>query len=257
MNTRNTILVNSAEYLAHEAYVHYMLWECVRDYDDNRLWKTFEDIDNSTDIQYIEELLTLYSESSRDLTVSEVRMLAKHNVWRVRWRALKGDLSHLFGRNPQDLTNDQFLLAYWSGIYDSVYENYERPPDEVIEDDDKLDEWLKEQSEKRQRDIGQKFYGKSDSKAPNSKIDESAEVYKVIEGRFNEKGEFVRFSEEERWKEIERIRKLNSPQSRAIKQREERELAKTPGVFIQENELRKTKIDREAMGGTVQYERKR
>lgn len=257
LNIRNTILLNSAEYLAHESCSHFLMWECLRNYDDSRLWSKFEDIENSTDVDYITELLNLLADASKELSIKDVRQLAKDNSWRVRWRAVEGDFSHLFGRSAQDLTNDQFLLTYWSGVYDSVYENFERPPDEIINDDDKLDEWLKEQSEKRQREIGQKFYGKSDSKTPNSKIDEASEVYKVIEGRFNEKGEFVKFSEDERWQEIERIRKLNSPQARAIKQREEKQLAKTPGVFVQEHELRKNKLDREAMGGTVKYEGKR
>jgi len=255
--THNTMLLNCAEYMANEALMHFLMWECLRNYDDTHLWNKYEDIENSTDIEYIEELFGLFVAAIKDMNIKDVRELAKNNGWRVRWRAVDGDLSQLFGRSAQDLTNDQFLLVYWSGVYDSIYENYERPPDNIIQDDDKLDEWLEEQTEKRQREIGQKFYSKSENKTTNSKIDEASEVYKVIEGGFNEKGEFVRFSEEERWNEIERIRKLNSPQSRAIKQREERTLAKTPGVFVQEQELRKNKIDREAMGGTVRFEGKR
>jgi len=258
MNGRNTTLLNSAEYLANDAATHYLMWECIRNYDDSRIWPTFEDAQNSSDIEYLEELSNLFLEASKDSDESDLRKIARMGMWRIRWRAVEGDMNELFGRTAQDLTNDQFLLIYWSQVYDSVYENMERPPDSIIEDDDALDEWLKLESEKRDREVGQRYYGKSNSKPGHkSKIDNATEVFKVIDGAYNEKGEFVPYTEEQRWAEIERIRKLNSPMARAIKQREEKMLAKTPGVFFQEHELRRDKTDRETMGGNVDVVDKR
>ncbi len=253
LTARNTILLNSAEFLANESAATYLLWECLRTYDDAHLWPTFQDMENQDDIAYIAELQNLFTEASKDQELIDIRAMAKLPHWRVRWKSVDGDLSSLFGRTAQDLTNDQFLLVYWSSIYDSVYESFERPPDRVIQDDDSLDEWLEQQAEKREREVSQKFYGKSTTSGGNkkSKIDDASEVYKVIEGYYDDKGVFKRYTEEERWQEIERIRKLNSSHTRAIKQREEKRLAKTPGIFVQEHELRKRKEDREAMGGNL------
>jgi hypothetical protein len=39
-------------------------------------------------------------------------------------------------------------LAYWSTIYDSVHEAYEKPSKEIIADDDLLDSWFIRQGEK-------------------------------------------------------------------------------------------------------------
>lgn len=259
LGARSTMLANSAEFLSNEYAYFYMLWRCVRNVENDKLlWNSFSDIENETDIIYIQELVDKMLEASKDLDIKLIRELARFPMWRVRWKASSGNTESLFGRSSQDLTNDQFMLVYWSQIYDSVYESIDRPPDEIIEDDEKLDTWLKKQSESRTKELSQKFYSKEANVAKgNSKIENASEIYKVVEGYYDENGQFIRYNDDDRWKEIDKIRSLNSSTSRLIKQREEKQLAKTPGVFIQEHELRKRKEDREAMGGTVKYERKR
>jgi hypothetical protein len=69
-------------------------------------------------------------------------------MWRTLWNAGKG--SNLFGKPIIQLDSEQHALVYWSQVYDSVYEAYERPDDDIINDDEKLDAWFKRQSEKRE-----------------------------------------------------------------------------------------------------------
>lgn len=252
IQSRNTILSNSAEFLSNDAATLYLLWACFKDSEYKSLWPSFKDLQGSQDIEYIEELLNVFNVETQDLSIKNIRELARLGMWRIRWNVSKNNIPDLFGRSTQDLSNDQFMLVYWSQVYDSVYESLDRPPDDVINNDETLDQWLTEQSEERARDIGKKFYAKSSNpKAKNSKIDNASEIFRVVDGFYNEKGEFVRYSEDERWAQVEKIRKLNSPTARAIKQREEEKLRKTPGVFVDEQVLRRSREEREAMGGTV------
>lgn len=254
-NGKNTILANSAEHLSVMYSTLYLITKCFKKIDNTVLFTSFEELESSVNLKLIDEFISLYFTASDGMEEVDIRTLAKNNVWRIRWLSSKDDISGLFDRSLNDLAHDQFLLVYWSRVYDSVYESLERPPDDVINDDDKLDEWLKEESEKRDRETGQKFYGKSKT-TKSSKIDNAKEVFRVVDGYYDKNGTYIHYSDEERWKEIERIRDLNAPVSRSIKKKEEEKLRETPGVFIQENELRKRKEDREFMGANVNIKRK-
>jgi hypothetical protein len=251
VEAKNVILLNSAEYLSNSSATLYLTWSSLRNLDDSKLWPTFDDIEQCSDIAWVEELLSLFYEFSKDLDIKKIREIARSSLWRVRWNTASGDTQNLFGRSGQDLTNDQFLLVYWSQVYDSVYESLERPPDSIIENDEELDAWLKEQGEKRARDIGPRYYATNSTSGKNDKMENSNDIYRVVDGKWNKDGNFERFTDEDRWKEIERIRELNSPGARALKKKEEEKLRNNPGVFVQEHELRRRKEDREIMGGKV------
>ena len=45
-------------------------------------------------------------------------------------------------------SQNQRQLLYWSQVYDAIYDAYERPSNEVINDDDLTDSWFIRQSEK-------------------------------------------------------------------------------------------------------------
>jgi len=252
---RNTRLSNSAEYIAHDSASLYLLWSSVRQLNGDRLWPTFEDIESDQDIVFIEELISFYIGMMQDLPEAQIRAIARTSMWRIRWSAFKRSSIELFGRHSQNLSNDQFMLVHWSQVYDSVYESLERPPEEVVLDDKALDEWLLEQNEKYKREVGQRYHGKGVTKG-NSKIDNASEVFKIVTGEFDTDGVWHEYTEEERWAKIERIRNLNSPLARKIKSNEEERLRDTPGQFIQEHELRKSRDHREAMGGKVTNKRR-
>lgn len=259
INAKNTLLSSTAEAIANENATIYLVWRCIRNIDNERLWPTYESALSSEDIAYIKELISIYNINQSFLDIKIIRRIARSALWRIRWSACKDNIKSLFGREANDLDMNQFMLVYWSQIYDSVYDAYERPPNDVIEDDERLDNWLKEQGEKVNRDAAQKFYGKGktkNTKHTNDKIAKSGEVFSCVEGYYNEDGTFIKYSEEERWKEIERIRKLNEPNSRRLKAKEEQELQKSPGVFIQESKLRKNKETIESMGGNITKEKR-
>jgi hypothetical protein len=51
------------------------------------------------------------------------------------------------------MTELQYHLLLWSRIYDSVYENPNRPTDDVISDDVKFDAWYRQESERIDAEI--------------------------------------------------------------------------------------------------------
>jgi len=87
------------------------------------------------------------------LTAGELlRKLAKSNVGRTFWVIARRSNVSPFKGTVADWTIAQQLYANWSLFYDAAYEAYNRPPDEIIMDDEKIDEWFKFQAEQREFD---------------------------------------------------------------------------------------------------------
>lgn len=245
LNSKNTMLGNTVETIANEKSLSYLIWNSFRNLKEERIWDSYENLLQSDQIALIKELQFKYIELLSYFSTAEVRKIARTSYWRTRWNICKSSINDLFGRDLLDISNEQFLLIYWSQIYDSVYEALERPPNEVIDDDEKLDAWLKEQSEKNKTKTSQNYHAKT----TNSAISKSGEIFKVVDGYYNKEGYFVKYSADERWKRIEEIRKTNHPMVRKIMEKEEKRLAENPNQLIQEHRLRRTGRDREMMGG--------
>ena len=81
----------------------------------------------------------------------DFRELARSEPWRTMWSTGKAN-GQLFDKPGIELTVEQRTLMAWSGLYDSVQESPEAPPDELIEDNDALDGWLLVQKRNRERD---------------------------------------------------------------------------------------------------------
>ncbi len=90
------------------------------------------------------------------------RLLAKSNIGRFEWVAYKSmkESCRLVPEDLGDWTVAQKMFVYWSTFYDSVYESVDRPPDRVIEDDSKLEVWLKSQKKKAEA-YSEENWGKS------------------------------------------------------------------------------------------------
>lgn len=73
------------------------------------------------------------------ININDFREIARNEPWRSIWTSNK---ENVFGLPAVDLTEEQRTLIMFSKMYDTVYENPERPPDNIIEDDDMLDGWF-------------------------------------------------------------------------------------------------------------------
>lgn len=101
------------------------------------------------------------------------RDIARNEPWRSIWNTKKSEGS-VFGTPAANLSDEQRTLVVWSGIYDSIYEHPECPPDEVVADDDILDGWMILQRRKRNESSDK---NKAESLIENEKIRTSGEVF--------------------------------------------------------------------------------
>jgi hypothetical protein len=85
---------------------------------------------------------------SEEFSVILLRELAKTEPWRSQWAVGKPNPFIGF------LTNERTTLATYSRLYDDIRQrtSNDRPPDEVIDDDDMLDGWMIKERRKHEQD---------------------------------------------------------------------------------------------------------
>jgi len=136
--SRNDLLSCSANNYAVLKEQRFIISRITRDTDNNKVWKNISMID--------------------------MREIARTSPWRNMWIASK-NMGNLFGIPVSQFSDNQLNLVSWSQTYDIVYESYERPCKEIIEDNDLLDSWLILQSEKIDSKSNQDLVGKNSNKS--------------------------------------------------------------------------------------------
>jgi hypothetical protein len=121
----------------------YIISQITRLTNGKLFWSTQEAFDSFDNIGLINRLCEFYFLESV-VDDDKIRLLARTEPWRSRWIYFKNG-GNLFGK---DVSRNQERLIFWSHAYDTVFDAYERPAKKVIEDDDLLDSWFMEQSDK-------------------------------------------------------------------------------------------------------------
>lgn len=112
-------------------------------YDYNNFWISEDNI--------LQKFLAC--KESNFISGKDIRYLARTDPFRGMWLLAK---ENVFNIPVHDFSDDQKNLVIYSRMYDSVYENPERPSDEVIEDDDMLDGWIILQRKNAEKDRKQR-----------------------------------------------------------------------------------------------------
>jgi len=149
---KRSMFAVSAEVYAEEARSLALAYCLSYDENDKRLWKTWDDFLDETDVTFIGELIVALAKDDV-VSLGETREVARSSSWRFRWNGAKSNVDNLFGKPIIEFDNNQQNLLYWSQVYDSVYEAPEPPPDEVIENDAKLDAWFEAQDKQRKKNV--------------------------------------------------------------------------------------------------------
>jgi hypothetical protein len=148
---RSSLMSQTAEYFAHEASMLNAIRRLVVDENEKPLWATEQDfLDDKTNNPALLAFLASEIISHGVLETTQYRRIARAMEWRILWISQKDNLYGLFGRPVCDLSMRQTLLLYWSRVYDQVFEDPDRPDQDIIEDDDRLDDWLSNKSIQRE-----------------------------------------------------------------------------------------------------------
>ena len=140
---KNDYFINSADYYANEIAASTLARRVAFNIDDEPLWPSddsflyFKQYHQAFVFFVINEVL-----SEGVMPIDEIREVAHHPEWRLTWTLQREYLPAIFNRNICDLNLNQKLLIYWSRVYDSAFESQEPPTTEVVNDDEKFDEWL-------------------------------------------------------------------------------------------------------------------
>jgi len=161
--SRNDLLSCSANNYAVLKEQRFIISRITRDTDNNKVWKNISDFNNSKDLNLIDTLCNEFFNKSI-ISMIDMREIARTSPWRNMWIASK-NMGNLFGIPVSQFSDNQLNLVSWSQTYDIVYESYERPCKEIIEDNDLLDSWLILQSEKIDSKSNQDLVGKNSNKS--------------------------------------------------------------------------------------------
>lgn len=140
---QQNLMAATAEYHAHAVAVVALLQRLVLDLDGQLLWPTEEAF-----VQF----RTFYPDATQFLMHSmltegiwetaDIREVARNIEWRLFWTLSRENLDGLFGCSIGDINFNQKLLIYWSRVYDNAFEDPKPPPQDVLDDDEKFDDWL-------------------------------------------------------------------------------------------------------------------
>jgi hypothetical protein len=153
---------NTAEFKGEEARQLYILSRCVLEYPHfNELkWKMYDDIlKERINVLLCRKIISEIIDYSRGADVKIMRSIARGSglpgaEWRIRWNTSKCVSSPIFREPISEWNNDRTQLAMWSIYYDNIYESMDRPPESTINNDEAVDEWVKQQNRKNAATTG-------------------------------------------------------------------------------------------------------
>lgn len=156
-STVDQLYTLTQEFRADEESILYLTWAATHKVMGKRYWKSFEDFEASKNLILRNSLVFEYSIFNQGLNLKEIRFLARHVLWRIRYTAGLKIGGPLFPQGLHDLTTDQQSLLYWSNYYQSIFEMLpdDQPDDAIIKDDEKLDAYMDSYFKARDQDNNQ------------------------------------------------------------------------------------------------------
>lgn len=245
---RAMLLSTSAERYAEESKVKAFIYISILDEEGQKLWRTWKHFSEFQDTKFIDNLIKeITFNKPKEITIKELRAIARSGQWRHKWLAAKS-IDNLFGKSVLDLSDEQTMLVYWSQIYDSVYDAYERPPQEVIDDDEKLDEWLDSQSKKANVEAKKTYADKHARRRSgiSDRISRHGEIFVVTEGGLGPVND-PRLVVDNKLPSKQEISELNNELSKKFLAHQDRKIRQAGG-YINEEDLRSDNDSRRVIG---------
>jgi hypothetical protein len=140
----------TAEYKAKEDKYFHLLCECSYDLEENQLWDSSEEFLDRVDITEAYLLLNNFLEFYWGYSPSILRRVARDGLWKIMYLSAKVNTIELTKTPMHDASINFLQLLSWSMYYDNISEMLptERPTEDIIEDDEKLDAFMEEHRKK-------------------------------------------------------------------------------------------------------------
>ncbi|MCV0439737.1 MAG: hypothetical protein K5880_14010 [Hydrogenophaga sp.] len=152
---RNGLKQQTAEYLAHEV-ASFMLLRRVALRPDGTPLIPNDAVHLSLKENYLMFIFYLIYEmmSEGAFETAEIREIARSTEWRLTWGLARENLPSIFGCAVGDFSINHKMLIYWSRVYDSAFESTEPPEADIVDDDDRFDDWLATRDLERKDKVG-------------------------------------------------------------------------------------------------------
>lgn len=224
------IFGNTLEYIAEQKRLHNIVGIVTEDLDGNAIWR-IEEFQDEIDHELIEILCASYVEREQ-ISVANIREIARSYLWRYRWSIGKNNVISLFGRDLKDMTPPQSVLVFWSEVYDSAFESMEPPPRSVVDDDEQFDAWLDKQSKEIEKKQSASYYKVKQDFKGNEK-------FVVVEGYYDNEGIWRPYTQEEKNKMADMAYEQNPILIRKMQKMGAKRLAEQGGGGTPEAVLRR------------------
>lgn len=132
----------TCDYLKRYCFTSYLLQKYAFNQDNELCYKYYS----------IQAIHNKYITVNNDIG-SKIREIAKTNEWKNRWYSSKLNAFH---NEPSSLTDMQLSIISWSTYYDGIFQSFDKPSDEIIEDDIALDGWSILEKRKRKKEEQQR-----------------------------------------------------------------------------------------------------
>lgn len=257
INKRNELFSYSAETYANEVRSLGLVFCSTYNDQGERIWNSWDEFQNDADDALIMSVLVALR-AIDTFTLKDIRKIARSPTWRFRWNGAKS-IGDLFGKSICEFDAEQQSLLYWSQVYDSVYESLERPPEEIINDDDALDKWFEDQQRKdKSKEVEEK--GQIGKMRLSPKMRNSGEIFVVTNPDINPNApgrqeidglntEFVRKFKQQEADKIKEHGQLNEAELRDRKNRIARKIIGSSDALISGNSFGQAKGGKNA--GTI------
>lgn len=152
------VMLNSAESCAEESRIDFIISQCLLMGIelDKKYWDSYESFCKDTDNDMIAIVRSMYHEMSSGMSSKILRAVARSDEWKKRWDVSKVTNTPVFEGTSANWDRNKVELCYWSSFYDNIYEYGDLPDKKIIEDDDKLFDWIRKVNSEARKGSGKK-----------------------------------------------------------------------------------------------------
>lgn len=156
LNKRNSLNSFTAEYKAKEDKYFLLASNQIITEDGHKKWRNSEEfINNFNELIDLYGILNEYLNFYFGYNISLIRQVARNSQFRNYYISSVKGLFPLFHSKTEDLSFNQLNLLAWASFYSDIQEMplKDRPSEEVLKDDERLDKYISEYTRKIKAEV--------------------------------------------------------------------------------------------------------